>query len=204
MRYFLFGDSIGFGTGDFEKGGWATQLRLLIDRNQKKDHTLTNLSVAGDTTRELLIRLEQETKVRIRPGETKDNYTLLLAIGTNDARIDKINESRNILQEEYESNIRKLISIAENYFAHITLIGLPPVDEKRTTPFKEQNFYTNDNLGAYENILKNVAGDSGCQFVPLFEMWKNKDTAELMYDGLHPNTQGHELIYQEIRSHLFS
>ena len=204
MRHILFGDSIGFGVGDFEKGGWATQLRLFIDQDKKKkDNNLINLSVSGDTTRDLLARFESETKVRIRPGENRDNYTLLLAIGTNDARIDKANPGRDIPIEEYQSNLEKLITLANPFYAKIVVIGFPPVDEARTLSFKEQNFYYNENIEKYNQIAGAVTKKNGCLFIDLYPLWKDLDVTSLSYDGLHPNTAGHELLFEQIRAILF-
>lgn len=199
----LFGDSIGFGVGDYEKGGWATQLRLAIDRAKKdKTHNLINLSVSGDTTRSLLARFEREVKVRIRPEETKENYTLILAIGTNDARVDRENVSRNINLDEYRDNLRHLIDIAQKYFCRIIIMGLPAVDELRTAPFKEQNYYLNDNLVKYEQIARKIAKLHNCEFMPLHRLFPQEIRTSLLEDGLHPNTEGHHIIFEAVRQEV--
>ena len=199
MRHILFGDSIGFGTGDFEQAGWAGRLRHALDQSRKtKDHTLINLSIPGDTTRGLLARFLPETKVRLRPDETRDDYTLILAMGTNDARIDQANTVRNVPIEEYMQNMYTILDQAEPYFCRTLIIGLPTVDEQRTAPFKLENYYYNSNLALYNSALAGVAAARGLDFVDLHTTWQHLDTSGLFYDGLHPNTEGHARIFEQI------
>jgi lysophospholipase L1-like esterase len=204
MRHILFGDSIGFGVGDYEFGGWATRLRLFIDAQKKdKTHNLINLSVSGNTTRDLLARLMPETKARIRPNETREDYTLLLAIGTNDARIDKANPARNISEHEYMSNLKKLIVDASEFYCRTVVIGLPLVDETLTMPFKEQNFYTNEAISLYESASARIADETNSDFIAITSLWANIDVKTHLADGLHPNTQGHQLFFEQVRAFLF-
>lgn len=204
MRHILFSDSLGFGVGDYEYGGWATRLRLYIDAQKKdKTHNLINLSVSGNTTRDLLARLIPETKTRVRSNETRFDYTLLLAIGTNDARVDKANPARNISEHEYMSNLRSLITSASEYFCRTVVIGLPPVDEALTTPFREQNYYYNEAISRYEAAAARVAYDTKSDFIAINSTWADIDVKAHLADGLHPNTQGHALLFEQIRSCLF-
>src|SRR3989344_5458115 len=109
MHYLLFGASTAHGVGDYQEGGWGTMLRLFLDR-QKSDyqHTLTNLSISGDTTKGLLERYEQEAKRRIR-DKSKDMFTTIFPVGTNDAKIDKANPQEDIPSVQFKANVEKLI-----------------------------------------------------------------------------------------------
>jgi len=203
MRHILFGSSTGFGVGDYENGGWATQLRLFIDRQEKReDHNLVNLCVSGDTTRSLLARLGQEAKLRIRDNPPQD-FKFLIAIGGNDSRINKIEKEKNVSEQEFKLNLLKLIKITKKLCREIILIGLSPVYEPQTTPFKEQKYYYNERIEKYDQIIKNVAKDKNIKFVNIFSEFKNKDLAKLFADGLHPNTQGHKIIFEKVKKELF-
>jgi lysophospholipase L1-like esterase len=203
MRHILFGDSIGFGVGDYENGGWATQLRLFIDRSQKnKAHNLINLSISGDTTRGLLNRMEREAKLRMR-DKSPEEFRFLIAIGTNDSRVNKDDLENDISKEEFRENILKLIKIAEKLSKEIVLIGLVPVYEPQTTPFKENKHYIVSRMEEYNRVLREVAQERELKFVNMFADWKTKDLEILFADGLHPNTEGHKMIFETVKKALF-
>ncbi|PIR62815.1 MAG: hypothetical protein COU65_01470 [Candidatus Pacebacteria bacterium CG10_big_fil_rev_8_21_14_0_10_42_12] len=203
MRHILFGDSIGFGVGDYQNGGWATQLRLFIDRNSKsKDSNLINLSISGDTTRGLLDRMKREATLRIRDHEPEE-FRFLIAIGTNDSRINKDDLDNDISIEEFEKNILRLVEIAKNLSREVVLIGLVPVFEKLTTPFKEDKHYLVERLEKYNQVLANVATKNNLLFIDMFADWKQMDLETLFDDGLHPNTKGHQMMFEIIRDILF-
>lgn len=203
MRHILFGDSIGFGVGDFKNGGWATQLKLFIDQQrQSKDHNFINLSISGDTTRNILARMEREATLRMRQ-DPPEAFTYLIAIGANDSKRDKSNPENDISAVEYEKNVRQIIEIGENLSKEVILIGLIPVDEARTTPYKENKYYLVGVLEEYNNILLKIAKEKGLRFVNLFPDWKKMNLPELFADGLHPNTRGHQIMFETIKRELF-
>jgi lysophospholipase L1-like esterase len=203
MRHILFGDSIGFGVGDYQNGGWATQLRLFIDQQRKtKEHNLINLSISGDNTRLLLARMEREARLRMRDNPPQE-FTILIAIGTNDSKLDKSHPEKDISIEEYEDNLRQLITIAESLSQEVILIGLLPVEEAKTTPYKENSHYLNERLAAYNQVILKVAQEKQLKFVDFFPEWKKLDLTKLFADGLHPNTEGHRMMFEKIKDQLF-
>ena len=203
MRHILFGDSIGFGVGDYQYGGWATRLRLCIDQEKKsKDHNLVNLSISGDTSRGLLNRMEKEAKLRIRDKDP-DSFKLIIAIGANDSKINKDDLENDISPKEFEKNIHKLIGIAKQLSCEVILIGLVPVHEPLTTPYKENKHYQVGQIEKYNQILNTSAQKNNIMFVDMFEDWMQRDLSQLFSDGLHPNTLGHEIMYKTIRREIF-
>lgn len=203
MRHILFGDSIGFGVGDYQNGGWASQLRLYIDRRkQSKDENLINLSISGDTSRGLLARLENEAKLRIQE-KSKQEFSIIIAIGTNDSKINKENPHKDINIEEFQNNISEIINVSQNLASEVMLVGLVPVVESLTTPYKGDSYYLVDRMNSYNQILSEMAKDRGLRFVDMFEDWMKKDLTQLFDDGLHPNTEGHREMYEEIKKQLF-
>lgn len=203
MRHILFGDSIGFGVGDYQNGGWATQLRLFIDRNSKsKDNNLINLSISGDTSRGLLDRMEREAKLRIRDHDPEE-FRFLIAIGTNDSRVNKDDPDNDISIKEFEKNILELVDIAKRLSREVVLIGLVPVFEELTIPFKENKHYLVERMEKYNQVLASVASEKNLLFIDMFANWRQMDLQTLFDDGLHPNTKGHQMIFEKIKSILF-
>ena len=64
MNVLIFGDSITWGAYDPEQGGWATRLRNYFEEKDN-DIDVYNLGISGDTTADLLERIEIEAKSRV-------------------------------------------------------------------------------------------------------------------------------------------
>ncbi len=205
MRVLVFGDSIAQGFWDSD-GGWVERLRkyydalALKDLHNNKQPEIFNLGVSGDTTHNLLARVELETEVRKWPG---DPLIAVVAIGTNDDLFE--NGEQRVSPEEFNANIQKVIETLKPITQKIMFVGNAACDEKLTTPvFWADIHYTNEQMRKYEQIVQKVAAEQKLPFVPVFETFQAKMAAgeNLLADGLHPNDAGHELIFQLVRPEL--
>lgn len=202
MRVLLFGDSIAFGKNDPEFGGWAGRLRKYLDCKENKN-VFINLSVSWETSKGLLSRIERETKVRIRNRPPED-FLIIIAVGINDSLI-RVGETNPFTPEKiFRRNIKKIIQISKNLGVHILIVGLLPVYEKKTSPFKDNSFYSNDKIEIYNQILGECAKKEEVLFKGFLPGWKSKRLDKLLDDGLHPNKKGHEMIYGEMKEFLAS
>ncbi|MBU6500990.1 MAG: hypothetical protein KGJ89_02590 [Patescibacteria group bacterium] len=75
MNICIFGDSITWGASDTEKGGWVERLKTYF--GNKYEAIIYNLGIPGDTTIDLLKRVESECKSR-KPD------LIIFSIGIND------------------------------------------------------------------------------------------------------------------------
>ena len=189
MRILFFGDSITQGLWD-TKAGWVGRLREHFDAlaMQNLQHNtqpeIFNLGVSGDTTRDLLTRIESETKVR---RWENDPLMAVIAIGTNDGS----------LLDEFKVNLEQIVAIIRPLTETVVLVGNPACDETRTTPvFWGDYSYNNQDLERSEQIIATVAKEHGLPYVPVFQKFKQELDAgnDLLQDGLHPNAEGHQLI----------
>ena len=102
--------------------------------------------------------------------------------GSDPERYEKI--YRYLLDEVKKQNPDTLIVIMEPFFG-----------EKKE---KELNTFFKENIGGYAAAAKNIAEEYGAVFVPLQDMidsYKEKtDIYNILWDGIHPTTCGHELI----------
>lgn len=205
MRVLIFGDSITQGFWD-TGGGWVARLRKYYDTLALKDlHSnnqpeIFNLGVSGDTTFNLLARIEPEIKAREWPD---DPMIAVVAIGANDDLFE--NGEQRVKPDEFRANIRKIIAIVNSLVKNIILVGNAACIEELTTPvFWADIHYTNEQMQKYEQIIKEVAAEHKVMFIPIFEEFKKRlDTGEdLLADGLHPNSEGHELIFNTVRPEL--
>ena len=102
--------------------------------------------------------------------------------GSDPERYEKI--YRYLLDEVKKQNPDTLIVIMEPFFG-----------EKKE---KELNTFFKENIGGYAATAKKIAEEYGAVFVPLQDMidsYKEKtDIYNILWDGIHPTTCGHELI----------
>ena len=109
MRILFFGDSITQGFWSKE-GGWVEIIRkyydglALDDLKHNKQPEIFNLGVSGDTTKNLLARIESETKARIWPD---DPVVIVISIGTNDDLFE--GGKQWITPAEFETNLNAII-----------------------------------------------------------------------------------------------
>ncbi len=205
MRVLVFGDSITQGFWSVE-GGWVELIRKHYDglalkdmRSKVSQPEIFNLGVSGDTTRNLLTRIEPETKARKWPN---DPQVAVVAIGTNDDLFE--NGKQWVEPPEFRQNIRKIINILKPLVEGILFVGNIAVDEKLTNPvFWGDYRYTNDEMQKFEIIIKEETTKLNIPFVPIFEKFNAEQSKRnLLADGLHPNTDGHKFIYNLVLPEL--
>lgn len=194
----VFGDSIAYGASDID-GGWTARLRKFLDGMANEDenyyYLIYNLGVSGNNSSELLKRFESEATQRIKEeGET----IIIFAIGTNDSQLfaGKLRTE----PEQFKANLELLNSLAKKYSQKVAFIGLTSVDEAKTAPvtWHKDKFYTNENLSKTNQIIKEFCQQNKLLFVDLFDVL-NMDDLE---DGLHPNTVGHQKMFEVIKDEL--
>jgi lysophospholipase L1-like esterase len=193
MNICIFGDSITWGAYDPKNGGWANSLRNSLEPD---DIQLYNCGISGDTTSDLLKRFKTEADAR-KPK------IIIFAIGINDSQYINTKDNPKVSVSDFRSNIEKLIEEAKRFTDNVIFIGLNNVNEDEVTPTPwddKNNFYCNENIEIYNNIIKEIIEKEDLDFIDLKEVIALED----LYDGLHPNTQGHKKIFEEVKKFLKS
>jgi len=189
----IFGDSITWGAGDSEKGGWAERLKVYFAK--KYYINIYNLGISGNTTEDLLKRIESESKFR-------EPNIIVFAIGINDAQFIHSTNSNRISDNNFRNNIEKLYTIAKKFTTKIIFIGLTQVDESKTRPipWDTNKTYTNERIKQFDQIIKDFCSENNLKFIPVNDLLNNDD----LIDGLHPNTQGHIKMFKRIKPEIES
>lgn len=191
MHICIFGDSITWGACDYKKGGWVERLKIYF-----LEHTdnveVYNLGVSDDDSNSLLKRFKTEATAR-------DPQQIVFAVGINDSQYIQTNNPRVGL-EKFTSNVSELIKQAKKFTKKIIFVGLTKVDESKTMPipWNKTTYYKNERIAQYNATLKEVCKAEGLVCVEVASLLKPKD----LEDGLHPNTQGHEKIFEKMREIL--
>lgn len=205
MRILCFGASITQGFYDSE-GGWVDRLKrdeMARRIAGERDLTVFNLAVSGADSRDILRRIHDEIVPRVWGGQ---ELMVIISVGTNDSSIDHGKE--HIPVDTYEQNLRRIVQVVKEFTPKIMFVELPPCDETRTTPVAWGDYhYTNARIRQYNNVMRTVADECGVEMVDIYDMFEaaqaqEGDEAEYLFDGLHPNDRGHELIYDAVRKKL--
>ena len=192
MNILIFGDSITWGAYDPEQGGWATRLRNYFEEKDSNTNVY-NLGISGDTTADLLERIETETKSR-------EPNLIIFAIGINDAQFIHSTNGLRVSLDEFQQNLAKLLSVAKKFTDKVVFVGLTKVDESKTTPipWNTDKSYTNENIKRLDSAIEKFCEDNKLKFIPMESVIGNDD----LIDGLHPNTRGHIKMFERMKSEI--
>ncbi|MCD6279715.1 hypothetical protein J7J26_03010 [Candidatus Micrarchaeota archaeon] len=202
----IFGDSIAYGAWDKE-GGWVQRLKKFLDKKDLTDPNfyclVYNLGVSGNNSKDLLERFEFETKQRLKENE---ETIIIFAIGVNDSQFVHSERNHRVPINKFKDNIQKLIKLTQKFSSKIIFVGLTPVDETKTTPipWSTDKSYKNEYIQKYNETIKNICDENKIYFIEIFEKLKEMSYQELLEDGLHPNSEGHQKIFEIVREFLIN
>lgn len=203
LQILVFGASITYGAWD-KKGGWTTRLREFLDQktitNPNFKAYIFNLGISGDTTEDLVARFEVETKPRLIYKDT----IFIFSIGLNDSQYVHSKKNLRLSPIQFSKNLQKLIDLAKKYSPKIIFVGLNPVDEKKVDPlpWNPEKSYKSKYVKKFDNIIEQVCIKNQIHFIKIYEKFKKENYKNLLDDGAHPNTAGHQKIYKLVKDYL--
>jgi len=200
---FTFGDSITYGAWDYESSGWVSRLRLCLDNKKADDpnfYALTyNMGIPGETTDSLARRFLAETTIRASRNSDEE-LVFIFAYGANDASWIPSQSRFNVDIEKYISNLKTVISEARSLSTKILVLNITPVIEAvAKTPLNKDKSRTNGFVSKYNSELKKLCEGLSIDVIDIFSIFMSHGHEKLFVeDGLHPNSEGHEVIFQEV------
>lgn len=203
MRALVFGSSIAEGCWA-TRGGWVQRLiddvalhhvREGLDATQ--GDWVMNLGIGGDTVRHVLARVRAETQAR--RGFSSDDPVLVFAVGANDSMV--VDGRALSSPERFRSDLLELCRVAGELTSRILFVGFTAMDPAGETT---RRFFDPPRVLRFEMILREVAADAGAEVVNLLDPFQEAldAGADLLVDGVHPNDDGHQLIYQTVKPAL--
>ncbi|MBE9004134.1 G-D-S-L family lipolytic protein [Fortiea sp. LEGE XX443] len=200
LKIVALGDSIVYGFGDPERGGWVEQLRRWWMLPDSAGHVLYNLGVRGDRTQQVAQRLEVEFRHR---GELRNRVPdlIILSVGVNDsARLSRPNGKNYTDFAVFESDIAHLLDLAQQ-LCPVLFVGMVPIDEAKM-PFLDCFYFNHNDQHHYKEATRLACNKRQIPYLDIFDLWMGRgDTwlrQRLSTDGLHPNTLGYQALLDDV------
>lgn len=200
LKVVALGDSIVYGYGDTEGGGWVERLRRGWMSVEAPSHVVYNLGVRGDRVFQVAERLENEFRYR---GELKNKVPdlIILSVGLNDSgRLGRLTGKNYTDFDVYKQQLDNLLTQAKT-LCPVLFVGMTPVDEKKM-PFLDCLYYNHNDQYRYKELAKTICYRQNIPYLDIFELWIDRGESWwkplLSKDGLHPNINGYKALYQDV------
>src|SRR6478735_8412820 len=126
-RILIFGDSISQGFHD-SQGGWADRLKrdfLELD----KQNSVFNLGISGDNSRHVLVRFDLEVQARTKRWDSRDDTTIILAVGTNDTYTTGTDLTPKTPLESFIKSFEELIEKSKVVAKNVVVCAILPAED---------------------------------------------------------------------------
>ncbi|MBW4577156.1 MAG: G-D-S-L family lipolytic protein [Aphanothece sp. CMT-3BRIN-NPC111] len=217
LKIVVLGDSIVYGFGDPEGGGWVERLRRQWMMPGSPGHVVYNLGVRGDGLKQVGGRLEQEFRHR---GELKNRVpdVIMLSVGVNDsARLGRPDGRHYTDFEVFKAELASLLNLCVA-MQHATFqqglndtrsqrqipvlfVGMVPVNEAKM-PFLDCFHFNHADQYRYKEATRLACQAHQIPYLDIFDLWLKRGAGwwqkQLCEDGLHPNVTGYQALLQDI------
>jgi acyl-CoA thioesterase I len=185
VRVCVFGDSLVYGMGGSQPGGWV---HTLAARSRERGLGLTayGLGVCGETSRAVASRWYEEAERRLSPlAEAR----VVFSFGVNDALV--LDGNRQVPEERTAVYLSAVLRGAAEAGWPALVVGPPPVGDEEWM----------GRLAELSRAQEKVCAQAGARYVPLVEplrddpVWRASIEA---HDGVHPDDAGYVLLADAI------
>lgn len=201
-RIVAVGDSLIYGYGDPEGGGWVERLRRRWLQPESPGHAIYNLGVRGDGVQRVAQRLAQEFRTR---GEFRNRVPdlIILSVGMNDsARVGKPAGRPFTNLESFEAQMGALLDEALT-LCPVLFVGMTPVLAERM-PFAEILHYSHSDQFCYKKATLQACQQRQIPYLDTLDLWLQRGEAwwrsRISTDGLHPNVLGYRALLEDVTS----
>lgn len=183
MRLIAFGDSMVAGAGDPEHLGWVGRAV-----SRRRDITLYNLGVRRETSANIALRWESETRPRLTPDEP---MRIVVSFGINDAHL--VNDTLRVTHADSLKNAHAILTGAGK-LCPVLMVGPPPVVDPgvcaRLEGLNESFNGLATRLGVpFIDVLRPLMADG---------IWQAEAAA---WDGAHPGAGGYQQMADLVSAH---
>ena len=194
------GDSLIYGYGDAEGGGWVERLRRQWMDPSQPGPIIYSLGVRGDGIQQVAARLDSEFKLR---GELRRRVPdiLVLSVGLNDsARLGHATGRHMTNESTFTQGLEELLDQAVK-LCPTFFVGMVPVNESQM-PYADVLHFSNIDQAHYNQMTRCACEARQVPFFDLYQRWIAQGKAwcneRLCSDGLHPNVLGYRTLLTDI------
>lgn len=202
MNIIIFGDSIACGANDWKNGGWVHLLKMHVAKSSGYSNEFYDLSIDGDDSKGVVKRIQQELKPRMcRDGRT----AVIIAIGVNDSYYFGMDEKKtNVSEADFAKNLGEIIKISRKLGCEIAFLGIGFVEDSKVQPtsWRKDIYYSSANCKKYNEILKQACRKNKIPFLDSFTLLSKSKYINDLDDGLHPEIEGHKIIFELVLKFL--
>ncbi|NEQ54469.1 MAG: G-D-S-L family lipolytic protein [Leptolyngbya sp. SIO3F4] len=196
----MIGDSLIYGYGDTEGGGWVERLRRQWMDPSQPGPIIYNLGVRGDGVQRVTVRLEREFKLR---GELRRQVPdlLVLSVGLNDsARLGRSTGRPMTDEVTFTRELNGLLDQATQ-LCPTFFVGMVPVNEM-AMPYADILYFSNTDQVHYNQMTRYACEMRQIPYLDLYQRWRANGMSwcneRLSNDGLHPNVLGYRTLMADI------
>lgn len=200
LRIIALGDSLIYGFGDPEGGGWVERLRRQWMCLDGSGHALYNLGIRGNGVFQVAERLEMEFRQR---GELRNRNPdlIILSVGINDSpRVGRPDGKSLTDFTCFQAQLTDLLDKALE-LCPVLFVGMVPVDEGKM-PFLDCLYYNHRDQYRYKEACKQACLSRQIPYLDIFDLWMARGLTwvktHLNQDGLHPNIAGYKMLLKDI------
>lgn len=182
-----------------------TALLLLV--SLKIDAQVINAGVAGNTSSDLLARIERDV-LNHKPD------LVIVMVGTN----DMLNSGKMNSYEKFASNLSEIVIQLKQIYSKVLLLSPPPADSAYLFERHDRKLFhdtPNVKLDSARQIVSRIAGEKQVYFIDIFQKFQDLNLPkhnEDMYimnpansgfrDGIHLTPLGYLLIAENVYNFL--
>ena len=205
-NYIIIGDSISYGIGDYESGGWTAMFKkYIVNKDDSKvcNNYVHVVGFPGATSTDILNRIDSIYNSFKHP---EFNNIVILSIGVNDTQ--ELNGSSKCTIEQYKSNIEKIAKYLMTQNANLVILGLTRIESDERFYWKPNKYYDNQVISQYDKDLQTILEfdeelkrfclSNKIKYIPMRDVLEKED----YIDGLHPNHNGHRKIFERVKNNI--
>ncbi|MEX0916940.1 MAG: GDSL-type esterase/lipase family protein [Candidatus Paceibacterota bacterium] len=200
----IFGDSIVQGAFDSECGGWVSRLaahhnKLSLNGGAKTQ--VANLGISGDDICGIIKRFANELEVRLHDDRES---LVVIAVGINDSKVHIETGKSQTPIVDFKETLKEIIKKAKQYpNLQIVCMGLLSINQSQLDPLPwgPEVAYRESEVKRFNSAIEETAKEEEIPFIPLHDVFGER-YKDLLPDGLHPNAEGHKLIFERVKEYL--
>ena len=134
----------------------------------------------------------------------KQKVVVVIAIGGNNTKAEGSPDNFVSTPEEYEHEMKDLLTLLVQYSDAVIVVDNGYIDESKTNPKVNPltggtSYFSNARRQQFSAITKQLCKEKGIDYAQVAVGEQEWIKNYLYSDGVHPNQQGHQLVFESIK-----